>query len=374
MSKYQLLICGCLLILGCTKTEDRYAPVFKLFNQTEVLYLSIDNKEVIDLYPDKYEVINFDNDQNYFGGYGYRTVVLNDNLFIVSNDRKSIIKYNLINSNISDPFTFQGDGPGEYKIIDYVSSNGNHLFILDRSSYKLAEYDQNMNHINDHILKDFSQFSFNDGIALDDNSNVIYPIESDEEYLIKSKSLSDPKITDTTFHKRIIALGKQPTGYNNVLMEFNNRGKFALASKSMPLIFLYDGKVYPKTMLRIKGEHIDQIDESSSDPSIILNPPPINNSDKNKTFKIDGFSFMDFIYNDNQIYFYFSNRYSNERYLIILENKIDEWIHLGSYRFKKNDQDLVTVSYMAFDDPWLFLGSKFEENIIRVNVNKLLEN
>ncbi len=377
MMRLPLLIAGCILIYACNSNHDRYAPAYRAFDGIDVIRIAIDKKDVVNLYPDAFETISIPGGPDFYGGYGHHMVVLANTLFLVSNDRKSIILYDLVKEEVPDSYSFEGRGPGEYVNIDFLLTDGNDLFILDRSSFKLVQYDKYFNHIDDHRLDDVTQHF---GGVVVHNNYVVYTIETDERYLLRRKLLNEEVSSDYSFHQRTISLGKQPRAYNHLRLKINNTGKLAALSHRMPLVFLYEEDMQPEVILRLSGEHIEKYDTApASDPplfddgTILINPPPVD-IEKNKTVRLDAFSFFDAVYSEYKLYLYFSNRYAQERYLIVLENKSGKWIHSGNYRFKKDEQDLFTVFYLAFDDPWLYLGSPFEEDIIRVNVNNLPAN
>src|SRR5690625_5144167 len=56
----------------------------------------------------------------------------------------------------------------------------------------------------------------------------------------------------------------------------------------------------------------------------------------------------------------------------MLEKKQGQWIKGGSYRFIKPDGDQFTIFNIVYRKPYLYLSSRWEEDIIRINADNLL--
>jgi len=370
VKKNILLFAVCVLVFTCNKEpEDRYASVYGVYDSSLVGVISIDGKPVNDLYHDSYEIISFDPD-NLFQGYATDLAVIENNLYFVSH-HKVIVKYNLKENSILDSVSFEGRGPGEYQIINQLFSDGSSLFVKDMLSQRLIQYDSDLKYINEFILDDLElMYGSKSDIK---NGRIIYPLSSNEKYLARVLNLNNPNEA-VLFFNRIVALGKQPQQYNRFISYINPNEKKLITSSQMPLIFLFDTEFKVEKILRLKGNDVDalQADSQSNstigldDRDVLLNPPPIA-IETNRTIRVDAYASVDAIYQDNRIFLYFSNRYSEQRYLIVLEELAGIWTHKGSFRLKKNDESLFTVFYMKYSAPWLYFGSQFEDTVIRVH-------
>jgi hypothetical protein len=370
VKKNILLFAVCVSVLACNKEpEDRYASVYGIYDKSLVEVISIESKPVYDLYPDRYEIITFD-PENIFQGQATDLAIIGNDLYFVSNN-KMIVKYNLKENNILDSFLFEGRGPGEYQIINQLLSDESSLFVKDMLSQRLIQYDSDLKYINEFILDDLELMP---GSKSDiKKGRIIYPLSSHEEYLARIQNLNNPNDA-FPFFNRIIALGKQPQLYNRIITSMNPNGKTAIISTQMPVIFLYNAQLQLDKVLRIKGYDIDalQADVQSEtsfgldDRDVLLNPPPIE-IETSRTIRINAYASVHAIYYTNRIFLYFNNRYSEQRYLLVLEEQTGKWSHKGSYRLKKEDDSLFTVFYMTFNAPWLYFGSQFEDMVIRVH-------
>src|SRR5690625_7272977 len=78
------------------------------------------------------------------------------------------------------------------------------------------------------------------------------------------------------------------------------------------------------------------------------------------------------VYSEDKLFFYYANRYADQQFLTMLETKQGQWIKGGSYRFIKPDGDQFTVFNIVYNEPYLYLSSRWEEDIIRINTDNLL--
>lgn len=367
-SKYVILIIvGCISV-SCNRLEDdRYAPAYRFFDTSLITFLSVDT-EVVDLYPEDFDTLTIKGTETVYFGYGNQMAILNGYLFHVSNNRTAVIRYDFDKKNVSGLFSYVGRGPGEYQLIYDLITCGKYLYVLDANSSKLIKYDYDLNFLREFHL-DGAVLGINIGLAIVNNT-ILYTTTKDEEYLIKTMSKVDMKKATKNFHHRIISLGKSTTFYNQLHITPNGLGEFAVVSTNIPIVHIYNEDFEVESVMRLRGAHLEEVSTTTTEPGIILNPPPID-IETDQTVKLDGFSFIDAQFSENQLFLYFSNRYSFQRYLIVLEKNNDQWRHKGSYRFYKNSNDLFTVFNIHFNSPFLYLSSPFEGDIIRVNINKL---
>ncbi len=361
-------------VIGCSNTSDRYNFVFETYEHVSIQDVDL-NQKITDLYPTDFEMFT---NKNKPLGAGRVSEVINDSILIVVENYSLIKKVNLNLKKVELEKSMIGRGPGEYEKINDIVRSDSGFIVLDRERGKFLEYDSNLELLHE-WFSDEINFSEH-GSRIDfHNGRIYYPIRDDTTFLFSSSVLYQNQITQA-FHKRFIPIGKQPRSYNEFIPRSSNSGTL-VTSTFMPILFLYSDNLDLKKILRLKLKDLDKYEYDSNSENYdngiqsaagntLTNPKPqILNG--NKSVRLNGFKIFDTIFTDNKIVLYFSNRYIQDRYLIVLEKVNSEWIHSGSYRLYSKHDDTFTVMDMAYYEPWLYLSSQFENNIIRVNLNDL---
>ena len=354
--------------IGCTKNTDKYDTVYQHYGIDNPVSIDID-KDVINLYPKDFDYFINEESQDSILGNGKFLEAINDSILYVVVQNQLLKKVNIKSLSIEKELIFKGNGPGEYNYIDNIIRLGTSLFILDKGMYKLIEYDFDLNHIKDIKLMDVETVNQRSTGTVS-SKFFYYPIHLNKDYLYSRINLNDK--TSVNYHKRFIPIGKQPIAYNGYLQSINSKNELMLTSNKMPLFFIYDKSLQIKNLYKLVSRNIDKMETSVEDKNSIriVNPPPKIIDSKNR-ISFTGFSIIDAIITDDQIFIYFSNRFISDRYLIALKRNGDSWVHSGNYRFLKEPNDLFTIFDMTFSDPWLYLSSQFEEGIIRIDTQEL---
>lgn len=372
----------CLLILvGCKSdnTFERYDIIDEIYEDAPTETIFIDETEIIDVAIQDYQTISSPVAANYDIGLGHWLSVHGESLFVVNYDKKGIKEIDLRSGKRIAQYQFEGEGPGEYRRISYYYSDGKFHFIVDASLNKIIQYDLDWNHTRDIIIEDLYSYPFND-FTLSAN-NFYYMSATNKDYVVNTLNIIDMPDSVQAFHRRIIPIGKQPSQYNLIYMD-NHDEKLAFINPAMPFIFLYDREHQIDRILKVKFPGLDLIKSNveisntqnrggvESNGTVLLNPPPIA-LETDKRISMD-YYIVDILYLNNRIAVYYANKAAELRFLTVLKKEKNEWMHDGSFRFYKEDNTLFTIFSMAYKEPWLYLGGMFEEDIIRVNLNNLV--
>lgn len=365
---YVILSTTCFSIIACSESASRYETVYKHYGIENPINIYVD-KTVTNLYPKDFDYFVSQMSPDTVLGNGTFLEAINDSILVVVVQNQLLKKVNLKSLLIEEERIYQGNGPGEYGSIDDILKIDSSIFIFDKNKFKLIEYDRNLNHIRDIKLSDVETINQRSTGALSSNF-FYYPIYFNEDYLYSRIDLKNK--TSVNYHKRFIPTGKQPIAYNAYLQSTNSKEELLLASNKMPLFFIYDSTLQLKNLYKLDSPIIDKVETSGENENSnrVLNPPPKILDSKTRV-SFNGFSIIDAIIADEIFFIYFSNRFINDRYLIVLKRDGDKWTHLENYRFLKNNKDVFTVFDMTYSSPWLYLSSQFEEGIIRIDTQKL---
>lgn len=371
----------CLIILvGCKSdnTFERYNIIYEVYEDARTETIFIDETEIINVAIQDYQTISSPVAADYDIGLGHWLSVHGESLFVVNYDKKGIKEIDLRSGKRMAQYQFEGEGPGEYRRISYYYSDGQSHFIVDASLSKIIQYDFDWNHTRDVIIEDLYSHPFND-FSLSAN-NFYYMSASNKDYVVNTLNIVDRRDSVQAFHRRIIPFGKQPSQYNEIYMDSNDEG-LAFINPAMPFIFLYDREHQIDRILQIKFPGLDLIKSNveistmqnrgvENNETVLLNPPLVA-FETDKRISMNYF-IIDILYLNNRIAVYYANRSAELRFLTVLKKEKNEWMHDGSYQFYKDDNTLFTIFSMAYEEPWLYLGGMFEEDIIRVNLNDLV--
>lgn len=372
-----------LFIGNCSNQIDYYEPVYERFAEVPVNHISIQDRDVFDVQMDSVELIQAPESAEYDIGLGHWPIAFNDSLLLVNFNHSAIKSLDIQSGDLLNLYDFQGRGPGEYQRIDYFLSTDSYFLIVDRSASKVIRYNHFWEHIDDHLLEGlntmtlFSSYTYH-------VPYFYYPAGADENYLIYTLDLEEEGLESKAFHNRIISLGKRPVQYNDLWIDSSPNGELLISHASMPMLFIYDNEKRLEQILRIHFPGIEKIERSqtSSDfdnrggineqgEQILMNPPPID-IQSNKRISMSNL-IADVFHAGNLIFIKYNNvrTGAENNFITILQKKENQWVHFGSYRFFKEDGNIFSVFNLTWSDPWLYLASQFEENIIRVNVENL---
>jgi len=372
-----------LFIGNCSNQIDYYEPVYERFSEAPVNHILIQDRDVFDIQMDSVELIQAPESAEYDIGLGHWPIAFKDSLLIVDFNHSAIKSLDIHSGDLLNQYDFQGRGPGEYQRIDYFFATDNYFLIIDRSASKVIRYSQLWEHIDDHLLEGLNTMTLFSSYTYQ-APYFYYPAGADENYLIYALNLEDKGVESEAFHNRIISLGKKPVQYNDLWIDSSPNGELLIAHTSMPMLFLYDSEKYLDQILRIHFPGIEKIERSqtSSDldnrggingqgEQILLNPPPID-IETDRSISMNNL-IADIFYADNLIFIKYNNvrTGAENNFITILKKKDNHWIHFGSYRFYKQDGSMFSAFNLTWSEPWLYLASQFEENIIRVNVENL---
>lgn len=371
----------CLIVfVGCTSgdTFERYNSIYEVYDEASLQTIYIDETELINVVEEDYQIINSPSGAEYDVGLGHWISVHRESLFVVEYDKKGIKEIDLQSGKRLAQYQFEGEGPGEYRRISYYYSDNNTHFIVDTSLSKIILYDSDWNHIKDIIFEDLYSHPFNDFAFSADK--FYFMSASNKDFILNSVSFRKNADSVHAFHNRIIPLGKQPKQYNEVYMDHAD-GKIAVIHPTIPFVFLYDRDYKIEQILQINFPGLGEIEQNAgtsdaerggvnTNEQVILNPPPIA-IETDKRISMNYF-IIDMLYLDDRIAVYYANRYADLRFLTVLKKENCSWEHESSYRFYKDDDTLFTTFKMTYDEPWIYMGGMFEENIIRVNLSDLV--
>ena len=353
----QLLVVS-LLSSGCNEANDRYAPVYQIYADVEVQYLMIDEENIADIHlnpvnPSKgVEVIDF-----ILGGDFL--IVKGDSLITVSNARRSIRIVDISIGEEVGQFSYVGRGPGEYQRIDYLLYSDGYFLIIDSNQAKILRFDDQFNFIEELVVSDmFPQSGFT---YL--HPHLFFPVSNDPDYLIHKRSITQPDLK-AEFHRRIISIGKQPSGYNNIIMDLNSDGELLVGSRQMPLLYFYGADSSIDFIIRLQYNDFDREEEQTEfdegiGQRVLNNPPPVEiETDK----IIRGRNILsNLIFSDNEILLIHSGM------VTFLKKDGNDYQHWKSIRIFDQNGEPFYPMYMARRDSGVYLSNRFRNYVVHID-------
>jgi hypothetical protein len=346
------------LLFGCNKSPDRYAPVYELFPEAEISHVRIDEQKIdkVTIAPgessDEIQTLNFISGSNFLVQKG-------DSLITVFDGRQSIIILDTETGQTLGQYTFTGRGPGEYRRIDQLLYSNGYFLIVDASLGKVIRFDSRFQFLEEYEIRDMFPLS---GFAYR-HPHFYYPVNSDPDYLMMKRSLTIPDLI-TGFQKRIISIGKQPSGYNRVLIDINGEGDLLVSAMQMPLLFMFGSDTAPDRLIRlhfsdfeIEGEQVEF--DSRVGQRVLVNPPPVEiETDQ----VIRGRNLISgLLYQGDEVMLIHSGM------ITLLRTDGDEFHHVKSIRIFDQDGESFYPMYMAWNDDDIYLSSRFREYIVRLD-------
>jgi hypothetical protein len=364
-----VILCG-VGLWSCTQRHeafDPYAPAYEGYPQGIVQHIHIQDSRFKNLYPDDYTILC---DTTSIDCASFSVIHVNGKLLSVSRGKKTMKSTDTNSGQLLNEFNLVGRGPGEYQEIFNVTSDGSSVILMDGPSFKVIRYDSEMTFIDERFISNLDVF----GNMAYRHPHLVYGIRQDPEYLVRMINLDNPdEVSD--FHRRIIALGMQPAGYNNALVSMSSEHEVAVLSGNLPLLFIYrniinDETPEPDLILRLHHEELNLIGKPvsfnfGSSENTIENPPieafPLSNG------KIVSLTpmFQNFVFDTEWIFI----RQLPEKRLLVLRKKGSRYEHVGSYRLIDQHGQEIGLGNMSYLYPWLYVGSG--EGIIRINVQNL---
>lgn len=378
-SAYRILFIS-LLVGGCSKTEavhDRFIPIYNKFPAIRKVHIDIPNTEVREIYMDETHVLTAPPNASYDVGLGWTFAPMDDSI-LVATQKNTIKSIDLATGQLLNEYSFVGKGPGEYQRISHLQVLDNRIMIADRSLSIINLYDHSWNPVEEYLLDDLDNMGSSSDILFA-SSKLYYPSATDEENIIRKIIASQPGKSVSSFHRRLIPLGKKPSFYNEVWIDASPTGELLVANAAMPFLFIYEKEILKEMLyLKLPGlEVYKDLDtessvetrgyESGEDQNVIVNPPPIAFEGK-ETVRI--FPFLrDILHTGRYLVIHYSNWHASQRFIVVLaRDSNNNWKHHGSYRILKKEGEQFHISSMSYRRPWLYLGSHFEENILRINL------
>jgi hypothetical protein len=347
-----------LLWFGCYEESDRYAPVYGLFPEAELSHVLIDDQKIYEEYIDPGELSGEIQTLNFIAGSDF-LIQKGDSLVTVFDGRQSIIILDTETGQTLGQYTFTGRGPGEYRQIDQLLFSNGYFLIVDASLGKVIRFDSRFQFIEEYEIRDMFPQS---GFAYR-HPHFYYPVNSDPDYLINQRSLNNPDL-NPGFHKRIISIGKQPSGYNRILMDVNVNGDPLVGAMQMPLLFFYGPASTINQLVRLHYTEFEMDDEQVEyDPrvgqQVLINPPPVEIETGQVIRGRNLISGM--LYRNDEVMLIHSGM------ITLLRTDGNEFHHVKSVRIFDQNGDPFYPMYMAWNDDDILLSSRFREYIVRVN-------
>lgn len=361
--KSTALILLTVFCIACSGKSDRYSPVYELFEGAELQRLSIDEENIIEIRLDSADVIQPMPDQGSFAGSDF-LIAIGDSIVTIVDSRKAIKILNSSSGEVLGKHTFSGRGPGEYQRIDNILYSHGYFLIIDSNSAKVLLFDRDFNFIDEFEISHISPLS---GFAYN-HPDLISPVSNDPDNLILKRSLEEPD-RSVSFHNRIISIGKQPAGYNRILMDLNSNRELLVASVQMPLLFFYDTNSELSHMLRLEYTGFDgdeggqnKLDESIGQ-RVLIHPPPIEiETDR----IIRGRTMISGIdYSESEILLLHSGM------VTVLRKSESGYIHSRSIRVVGQTEDPFYPMYMARNGDRLFLSNRFRDYLVILNPEEI---
>lgn len=358
LNKVLFILFLSLLWFGCNETPDRYAPVYELFPDVEISHVLIDDQNIDEVTIGSEESSNEIQTMNIVSGSNF-LIHKGDSLVTVYNGRQSILILDTETGQSLGQYTFSGRGPGEYRRIDQLLYSNGYFLIVDASLGKVIRFDSRFQFIEEYEIRDMFPQS---GFAYR-HPHFYYPVNSDPDYLINQRSLNNPDL-NPGFHKRIISIGKQPSGYNRILMNVNVNGDLLVGAMQMPLLFFYGTDSTINQLVRLHYTEFEMDDEQVEyDPGIgqqvLINPPPVEiETDQ----VIRGRNLISgLLYRNDEVMLIHSGM------ITLLRTDGNEFHHVKSIRIFDQNGEPFYPMYIAWSEDDIYLSSRFREYIVRIN-------
>lgn len=343
---------------SCNNTDDRYEPVYQLFQGTEVKHLLIDERKVAEVYLDSASHTAGVETSGFFSGSDF-LVLKGDSLITVSQNRELIRVVDSTSGEELGQYSFVGRGPGEYQRINSILYSRGYFLIIDSNSAKGLLFDRDFNFIEEFEIPHISPLS---GFAYN-HPDFIYPVSNDPDNLIIMRSLEEPD-RSVSFHSRIISIGKQPSGYNNSIMDLNSDGELLVGSRQMPLLYFYGADSSIDFIIRLQYYDFDreeeqmEFDEGIGQP-VLNNPPPVEiETDK----IIRGRNILsNLIFSDNEILLIHSGM------VTFLKKDGNDYQHWKSIRIFDQNGEPFYPMYMARSESGVYLSNRFRNYVVHID-------
>ncbi|WP_146198625.1 hypothetical protein [Rhodohalobacter mucosus] len=350
------------LWFGCNEVSDRYAPVYEFFPEAELSHVLIEEQKIIEVRIDPVDSSGVIQTLDTMAG-GDFLIHIGDSLVTVYNGRQSILILDTETGQTLGQYTFTGRGPGEYQRIDQLLYSNGYFLIVDASLGKVIRFDSRFQFLEEYEIRDmFPQSGFAYRHPL-----FFYPVNSDPDYLIKKLFLNNPDV-NPGFHKRIISIGKQPSGYNRVLMDVNGQGDLLVTAIQMPLLFMYGSDTSVDRLIRLHYSEFEMEEEQVEfdqgvGQRVLVNPPPVEiETDQ----VIRGRNLISgLLYRDDEVMLIHSGM------ITLLRTDGNEFHHVKSIRVFDQDGEPFYPMYMAWIDDDIYLSSKFRDYIVRLDPSSL---
>ncbi|MBE9048438.1 hypothetical protein IQ255_29325 [Pleurocapsales cyanobacterium LEGE 10410] len=358
LNKVLFILFLSLLWFGCNETPDRYAPVYGLFPDVEISHVLIDEQNIDEVTIRSGESSNEIQTLNFVSGSNF-LIHKGDSLVTIFDGRQSILILDTETGQILGQYTFTGRGPGEYQRIDQLLYSSGYFLIVDASLGKAIRFDSRFQFLEEYEIRDMFPLS---GFAYR-HPRFYYSLSSDPDFLFQRQNLFNSDVSPG-FHKRIISIGKQPGGYNRMLMDVNTNGGLMIGAVQMPLLFIYGSDTTPDQLIRLHYSEFEMEEELVEyDPRIgqrvLINPPPVEiETDQ----VIRGRNLISgLLYRDDEVMLIHSGM------ITLLRTDGDEFHHVKSIRIFDQNGEPFYPMYIAWSEDDIYLSSRFREYIVRIN-------
>lgn len=376
----------CLVAAACSTKLDhvpeRYLPVYETFSEAPSYRITFPKEDIMDVPSEAVHVIRAPEGADYETGLGWMAVPLADSILVVT-QQNTIKSIDSSTGKLLNEYSFVGHGPGEYQFISNLQVTDDHIIIADYSLSIVNIYDHQWNLVDEILLPNLDNRNIDSDIFFWD-SRIYYPSGTDKNHIITARNLKNPSDSSVSFHRRVIPLGWEPSRYNQVMMDTSPSGELLVANTMSPFLFLYSNeRLNELYFMDLPGLQVLEELSTESDPTgrgIVSgdqtprfeNPPPVpikRGQASVRTYPI----VKNFLHTGDHIIFYYSNWFAKQRFLAVLEKGSDNrWQYRGSYRFYKESGDLFNIGDLSYSEPWLYLSSNFESDILRISIKELI--
>jgi hypothetical protein len=253
----------------------------------------------------------------------------------------------------------KGKAPGEFGELLNIIHNSHNIFTLDMSNARIQIYNLHLKLLTSFIYRVVGNVLMGKNVAVTD-SLLYLPRGPEFKNLIEKRRATPPYDSLGTFWPRLIPLGDQPGGFNDLYDDTNIHGLLAIAYAGLPYIFILNKNQKIKNIIYIKSSHYEN-------PS----PKPIHKDAHTMSDAVEVHDFIHnlFIRNNGSLYFFIG-----KNFYIISYNptkrtyKLNKVIHFtyGNSNFSKIvKHDIASASSMNISRDTLYFGTLFNKYIFR---------
>jgi hypothetical protein len=194
---------------------------------------------------------------------------LDKNLYVADGTQNCIWKMNSEGIWV-DKIGRKGRGPGEFRNIMGLTTNGNRIFVNDANNAEVDVFDTKLKYLESFHYQ--SLFADSKNFAAT-QEHLYTPMQMGGQKLLRQFSAQKPYRMQDSLINPIIPFPEKPMAYNLFDLDGNKQGDFVMAFQGLPYLFLFDSQLNQSHTIYLTSEHIDSVENPTVEPQNGSNNP-----------------------------------------------------------------------------------------------------